>query len=278
MDEVNSLQRMSDGAERFRILRVEARERSFSPFSSITAPIASALSLFKATPAPPPAQPQAVASLPPPPPTPSVQPQPQPQSQSQQPQSQEQQQPVEESREKSSSAISGGTWGVRPEEDVDYTKIPAVLDQRFEILDEDSALRPTIIKPGNVWEKRAQKALLANPVTETLTNDELKKEKNKAFDLLDALSRSGVLSIDSASLHVVLAATHCFDKSLMNTVIQDNMNPIEKVERSTLIVASTVQNKMPMDLIKDEHIDRVQTYSPMLFGPEAVFAIEDKKA
>lgn len=67
--------------------------------------------------------------------------------------------------------------------------------------------------------------------------------RNRTFDLLDALTKSGALTVDHAALHVVIAATHCFDKTLMNTVIQDNVNPIEKVERSSLIVASTIQNR-----------------------------------
>jgi hypothetical protein len=38
----------------------------------------------------------------------------------------------------------------------------------------------------------------------------------------------------------VIAATHCFDKSLVDTVIEGNVNPIAKVERSMLIVASVI--------------------------------------
>ena len=41
-----------------------------------------------------------------------------------------------------------------------------------------------------------------------------------------------MLPIECATLHVVVAATHCFDKSLVNTVVEDNVNPIEKAERS----------------------------------------------
>ena len=40
---------------------------------------------------------------------------------------------------------------------VDYTQIPKKLDQQFEELDTDSALRPTIIKPGTSWTYKSQK-------------------------------------------------------------------------------------------------------------------------
>lgn len=40
---------------------------------------------------------------------------------------------------------------------VDYTQIPKALDKQFEELDTDSALRPTIIKPGNTWTHKSQK-------------------------------------------------------------------------------------------------------------------------
>lgn len=103
------------------------------------------------------------------------------------------------------------------------------MDRKFSELDTDCALRPTIIKPGPTWTKTSQDGLLSLPKTDILSINEQEREKQRAFDLLDALSRSGSLTADASSLHIMLCATHCFDKSLMDSVICDNMNPIEKV-------------------------------------------------
>lgn len=51
---------------------------------------------------------------------------------------------------------------------VDYTKIPSVLEQRFEQFDDNNALRPTIIKLDSSWEKTFQKSLLTSPENTTL--------------------------------------------------------------------------------------------------------------
>eukprot|EP00663_Eupelagonemidae_sp_cell21sb_P012564 gene12564-biopygen9723 len=71
-------------------------------------------------------------------------------------------------------------------------------------MDEGATVRPTIIKPGEIWMKKAQSGLLG-PMQEG-TVIYLLQEREKAFDLLDALSRSGSLPVDAATLHVVLAA------------------------------------------------------------------------
>lgn len=148
----------------------------------------------------------------------------------------------------------------------DYTTLPKQLDRSFEVFDEDSALRPTIIKSGDTWTFSSMNGgLLGKPTTSFLGDEAQRVHKNKAFDLLDALSKSGVLPIHQASLHVLLAATHCFDKTLLDTVIQDNINPIEKVERSSLIVASTIQGVPAASLLRSEHVQRVKGISPKLF-------------
>jgi hypothetical protein len=89
-------------------------------------------------------------------------------------------------------------------------------------------VRPTKVLLGEVWRKKFQKALLAKPTETSLGKDELRTEKNKAFDLLDALSKSGALPLGNCQLHVLIVVTHCFDRTLMETVFRDNVNPIEK--------------------------------------------------
>jgi hypothetical protein len=159
----------------------------------------------------------------------------------------------------------GGGGGGEAATGVDLTQIPKLLDARFEELDEDSALRPTLIKTGVHWTKKTQKGLLSKLSSSSMSSAEQKTEKSQAFDLLDALSRSGALPIASAELHVMVAATHCFDKSLVETVIQDNVNPIEKLERSALIVACTIHAEPATGLLNDDQHSRVATYSPGLF-------------
>ncbi|CAE7382352.1 susA, partial [Symbiodinium sp. CCMP2456] len=132
----------------------------------------------------------------------------------------------------------------------DYTQLPVQLDQRFEKLQTGGALRAAILNLQDAWQKKSQQALLAQPSQTSIGVDEQKQEKLAAFELLDALTKSGALPLVNASLHVVVAAVHCFDKTVTETVIQDNMNPIENVERSALIMASTIHQQPVAALLR----------------------------
>jgi hypothetical protein len=149
---------------------------------------------------------------------------------------------------------------------IDYTQVPAKIDAKFDKLDEDGAVRPTKVLPGDVWRKTFLKSLLAKPSQTSLGKDELRTEKNKAFDLLDALSKSGALPLGNCQLHVVILVTHCFDKTLMETVTRDNVNPIEKVERTQLIIASAVHDEVDVaTLVRDNQVARVREFNGNLF-------------
>lgn len=150
----------------------------------------------------------------------------------------------------------------------DYTKIPAALDKKLEELDEDAALHATLIHTGDTWTRSAQKGLLTAAVTSRLGAKEQKDEKSKAFDLLDALTKSGALEIEDAALHVVIATTHSFDRTLLETVIQDNVNPIEKVERSLMIVGGAIFGLPASELLADDQRERFFQTSPKLAALE----------
>jgi hypothetical protein len=148
----------------------------------------------------------------------------------------------------------------------DFTEVPGLLDKRYEALDEENALRPTILSCGSPWKRQSQKSLLSKPIEETLDSKAQDSERDKAFDLLDALSRSGSLTVDEAELHVVIAATHCFDETLTNTIIKQNKNPIEKVECSNLIIGTTIQDKPLEALVKPDHVLRIESMFPKLLN------------
>lgn len=150
----------------------------------------------------------------------------------------------------------------------DFTTIPKVLDAKFEAFAESEkyagTLRSVVIKVGEYWKKKHQPNLLSPFQSSQIGLDEQTKEKNRAFDLLDALSRSGSLDIACAEMHILVASSHSFDKAVVNTVIQDNINPIEKIERSQLLLASMIHGVACRDLIRDESdYDRIAASSPL---------------
>jgi hypothetical protein len=97
--------------------------------------------------------------------------------------------------------------------------------------------------------------------------EDVASEKKKAFDLLDAISQSGALPIASSQLHVIIGVTHCFTDSLIATLIEDNINPIAKAEKSTLMLASTIHGSHTDEMIGDgaELRDRLSWAFPELF-------------
>jgi len=147
----------------------------------------------------------------------------------------------------------------------DYTLIPGQLDSLFSEFDSDDALHATTISVGESWERWRYPDLLAPLQHHNLGTEDLKNERNKSFDLIDALSRSGSLRFDHATLHVVIASTHSFERTLINTCVMDNQNPIEKIERSTLILAKTIQGRKSEEMINSEYLGNVKEYSPALF-------------
>ena len=155
-------------------------------------------------------------------------------------------------RQQSETSNKGGVAAVS-EDGSDFTSIPDRLDSLLEKLDTEAYLRSTILSVHPTsWLRKSKPDLLSPTIEESIGGPGgMSAEKKKAFDLLDALSRSGTLPIASAELHVVIGMTHCFDRSLIETVIRDNINPISKAEKSGAMVASVIHHVSPAELFDD---------------------------
>lgn len=77
------------------------------------------------------------------------------------------------------------------------------------------------------------------------------------------------------TLHCVIAHTVCFDKTLLDVLVQDNVNPIEAVEFSELLVATTIHNSTVEQLVLPTQFERVSKFSATKLVEEEGGAVVD---
>jgi hypothetical protein len=63
----------------------------------------------------------------------------------------------------------------------------------------------------------------------------------------------------------VVSTRHCFEKNVMDTLVRDNVNPIAKVEHSSLIVAGRIFGKRAEEMVVESERERIAAQSPTLF-------------
>eukprot|EP00808_Paulinella_micropora_P022190 g12445.t1 len=158
------------------------------------------------------------------------------------------------------------TASVEEKTTIDYVGLPAVLDQQFLAVDKDNALRSAKLSLGEVWTKRYQKSVLAAVETETMSEKEQETHKKQAFDLLDALTRSGDIPLEHSDLHIILPVAHSFQQDLLDTLVKRNINPVEKVERSVCLLSGVVHRAPVSQLIAPGQAQRLQLEAPELFA------------
>jgi hypothetical protein len=127
-------------------------------------------------------------------------------------------------------------------EERDLSQIPNQLDRLLEQQDSSNSVRPSIINVGAKWKQMRKQSLVSDYTQYSLEEHSLESAKNSAFDLLDSLTRSGELPLHDASLHTIVGVSHLFDKTLLETLIQDNINPIETLTRSMSLLSSVIYN------------------------------------
>eukprot|EP01060_Flectonema_neradi_P001170 TRINITY_DN1069_c1_g1_i6.p1 TRINITY_DN1069_c1_g1~~TRINITY_DN1069_c1_g1_i6.p1 ORF type:complete len:944 (+),score=222.58 TRINITY_DN1069_c1_g1_i6:428-3259(+) len=126
----------------------------------------------------------------------------------------------------------------------DFSKIPSILEQKFSSTTETAAaLRPVTLKTGDCWSKLAFSSILdSRGEVASLSGLSLKSEKEAAFNLLDALTKSGTVAVKEVSVSILFGFSHSWAESILKTVAKRNRNPLEIAANTALELARTLHD------------------------------------
>lgn len=147
----------------------------------------------------------------------------------------------------------------------DYTLLPALLESRIQQLDPDAGLSATTISLGKMWTLFSKQSVQSPVVTTKIDSTERAADQSQAIRLLTALSKSGTIPFEHSELHTLVPFTQSFDETLINIVVQEDKNPIDAVERSSLVIATTIFNQPAKDLVAQNQVSRLTALFPELF-------------
>ncbi len=103
-----------------------------------------------------------------------------------------------------------------------------------------SSLRQTVLHVESKW-RRQESGFVGAAKSVELGKDEIAAERNTCFGLLDSLSNGGCLSLGSeAELHVVFVATHQYEKSVLDSVVQESRDPIEELQHDWSLMREAI--------------------------------------
>lgn len=104
-----------------------------------------------------------------------------------------------------------------------------------------NALRPTIINVSSSWIRQSTPLVGSVPPKEPLSLETQEKAHRAVQSLLCVLSNDGAIPLAHTRLDIIVGVTSYFDKSVIDTVIQDNINPLDRVCSSSLLLSNALR-------------------------------------
>ena len=149
---------------------------------------------------------------------------------------------IKETEEEDETKPSAGEIKATQSEIWDFSRIPSTLEQKFSSTTETAvALRPLTLKTGDSWSKLKYSSLLdSQGKMISLSGPSLKSEKEAAFNLLDALTKSGTVPLKEASVAIIFGFSHSWAESILRTVAKRNRNPLEIATNTAIELARTL--------------------------------------
>ncbi|KAJ9443073.1 hypothetical protein DIPPA_19041 [Diplonema papillatum] len=134
----------------------------------------------------------------------------------------------------------------------DLPSVPRLLEEATDALGPTVNVRPVIVKVGTSWRASELEATTLPGSTRRPGQpdpgfrkkaDWQRAEKNKAFDLIDAVTRSGSAQLKKGTMHVFVGGAHCFDTSVVDAVVVHNVDPIERIDAACIATVAALHDQ-----------------------------------
>jgi hypothetical protein len=157
--------------------------------------------------------------------------------------------PAKQQQEAPKGGAPADTADIGPVGVADVVALPDTLQAVMGALPREVQARPVVLKLAPTWSRTRREGLLASPTTASLDTDDQRTLRGEAFDLLDALTRSGALVYEDVDVHVVVEVSSSFTRSVVATVIEENVNVLDRVEQLGLTVVSALHG-VPLQALR----------------------------
>ncbi|KAJ9460387.1 hypothetical protein DIPPA_02834 [Diplonema papillatum] len=162
---------------------------------------------------------------------------------------------VSQTAEKSGEA-EGPTGSLFSQSNVDVSKFSSAVETAVHNMQDTrpfGAVNPVLVRAGDTWVLNSTSGkLLAPPSTILLSTEKQLNHKLQTMSLLDSLTRTGTLPLVDTVLHIIASNVSAFDKDLMDTLTQDNVNPIDQAELSLIAAACALYGQPPGHYLNSE--------------------------
>ncbi len=101
---------------------------------------------------------------------------------------------------------------------VGFLSLPAALEAALE---NAPFMRPCILRVEAGWDKD-------------------KRRRNECVDLLEALSKSGVVTLDHAEIHIVHSSCHVFAENCIDCIVRSNVDLLDVFDNAVQVIQTTI--------------------------------------
>jgi hypothetical protein len=133
------------------------------------------------------------------------------------------------------------------------------------LVDAWSNIHQRVLHTATVWQRVRQPSFVSRAVEEALEPQRQLQETHNALALLASLARGSRRPLQGVC-HTVALTTQLFSKSVLGLLLEEEVNPLDSVERASALVVAAATGRSATELVNPEQLARMHQRFPDLFA------------